>query len=74
MLGEEGTRRATILFVHDEPDMSALIEQVFEEQVAQGYYKILFATDGVDALEKLRGNPDIDVVLSDIRIFQSRAS
>ncbi|AUX42528.1 protein kinase [Sorangium cellulosum] len=78
---EGSGRRATILFVDDEPDMAVLIEQCFQEQIERGEYKFLFAGNGEDALSRMRDHPEIDVVLSDIRMprmdgltFLSRAA
>jgi len=59
---------AKILVVDDEPDVEALMKQAFRRQIRDSVYEMIFATDGEDALEKLRQHPDIDVVLSDINM------
>lgn len=65
----EGARRAVrILVADDEPDMSRLVKQRFRKKIRSAEYELLFATDGEEALDVLKRNPDIDVVLSDIRM------
>jgi serine/threonine protein kinase/class 3 adenylate cyclase len=59
---------AKILVVDDEPDVEALMKQAFRRQIRDSVYEMIFATDGEDALEKLRQHPDVDVVLSDINM------
>jgi serine/threonine protein kinase/class 3 adenylate cyclase len=59
---------AKILVVDDEPDVEALMRQAFRRQIRDHLYEFIFATDGEDALEKLRQHPDVDVVLSDINM------
>ncbi len=59
---------ARILVVDDEPDVEALITQKFRRQVRKGEMDFLFAHDGLHALEILDGEPDIDMVLSDINM------
>jgi eukaryotic-like serine/threonine-protein kinase len=62
------TRTAKLLVIDDEPDMALLMRQRFRKQVREGTYAFIFATDGEDALEKLREHPDIDIALSDINM------
>jgi len=57
-----------ILFVDDEPDLEALITQKFRRQIRDGTAKFLFARDGIEALETLKANSDIDLVVSDINM------
>jgi adenylate cyclase len=57
-----------ILVVDDEPDVEALISQKFRRKVRNGEIDFLFAGDGEQALEILRQNPDVEVVLSDINM------
>jgi adenylate cyclase len=57
-----------ILFVDDEPDLEALITQKFRRQLRDGSAKFLFARDGVEALEILKANGDIDLIVSDINM------
>ncbi len=61
-------RAARILVVDDEPDVEPLMRQRFRRQLREGTYELLFASDGEDALEKLRQHPDIDVVVTDINM------
>jgi PAS domain S-box-containing protein len=56
------------MVVDDEPDLEALIRQKFRRQIRRGELEFVFAHNGVDALTKLKANPDIDLVLSDINM------
>ncbi len=57
-----------ILVVDDEPDIEALISQRFRRRVRKGELDLLFAHDGEHALEVLKKNPEVDIVLSDINM------
>jgi sigma-B regulation protein RsbU (phosphoserine phosphatase) len=57
-----------ILVVDDEPDLEVLIRQKFRRQIRDKTFDFLFAQNGVEALEKLKEDPDIAVVLSDINM------
>ncbi len=59
---------AKIQVVDDEPDLEILIKQKFRQKIRQNEYEFVFACNGVDALEKLKLNSDIDLVLSDINM------
>ncbi|MEG4962539.1 MULTISPECIES: ATP-binding protein [unclassified Microcoleus] len=59
---------AKILFVDDEPDLESLISQKFRKKIRTGEYQVFFAHNGVEALSKLREQPDIDIVLTDINM------
>ncbi|KQT25591.1 MULTISPECIES: adenylate/guanylate cyclase domain-containing protein [Bradyrhizobium] len=59
---------ATILFVDDEPDLEALVLQKFRKQVRDGQLALIFARDGLEALESLERNPHVDMVVSDINM------
>lgn len=59
---------AKILIVDDEPDVEMLMRQAFRRQIRDSVYELLFASDGEDALEKLRQVPDVDVILTDINM------
>lgn len=59
---------ATILFVDDEPDLEALVRQKFRRQIRDGLIAIMFARDGLEALQSLEQNPQVDMVVSDINM------
>jgi adenylate cyclase len=59
---------AKILFVDDEPDLEVLVAQKFRHQIREGGVSFLFAHDGLEALELLEQNDDIDMVVSDINM------
>ncbi len=59
---------ARILVVDDEPDLEMLLRQAFRRQIRDNIYDLSFAADGEDALEKLRQNPDVDVIVTDINM------
>ncbi|WP_445242355.1 ATP-binding protein [Microcoleus sp. S13_C5] len=57
-----------ILFVDDEPDLESLICQKFRKKIRTGEYQVFFAHNGVEALSRLREQPDIDIILTDINM------
>jgi sigma-B regulation protein RsbU (phosphoserine phosphatase) len=57
-----------ILVVDDEPDLEPLILQRMRRAIRTGRYSFVFARNGVEALEKLAEQEDIDMVLSDINM------
>jgi class 3 adenylate cyclase len=59
---------ATILFVDDEPDLEALVLQKFRKQIREGAVTVIFAHDGIEALESLQRHPQVDMVVSDINM------
>src|SRR5712675_882729 len=59
---------ARILVVDDEPDLEDLIQQKFRHQIRDGSVLFLFARDGVEALTMLKGNHDVDLVVTDINM------
>lgn len=59
-----------ILIVDDEPDLGPLVLQRMRRQIRAGEYSFLFAHNGVEALEVLKQNQDIDIVISDINMPQ----
>ena len=59
-----------ILVVDDEPDLEHLMRQRLRRDVRARRYELFFAQNGIEALEKLRGDNDIDMVLSDINMPQ----
>ena len=52
----------TILVVDDEPDLEALILQKFRRKIRDGLVSIIFARDGLEALESLEQNPQVKQV------------
>lgn len=59
-----------ILIVDDEPDLEVLVRQRFRRSIRSGEYEFLFAHNGIEAMEKLRDNWDIAVMLTDINMPQ----
>ena len=61
---------ASILVVDDEPDVADLFRQHFRREVRQGNYVMHFAASGEQALERLAGEiePELIVILSDINM------
>jgi len=57
-----------ILVADDEVDLEMLIKQKFRQKIREQHYEFVFAVNGNDALEKIKLNPDIDIVLSDINM------
>lgn len=62
------TGMTKILLVDDEPDVEGMVKLKFRKQIRRGDYDFTFAADGAEALEKLKENPDIDIVISDINM------
>ncbi|MCY4109819.1 MAG: SpoIIE family protein phosphatase [Chloroflexi bacterium] len=61
-------RACKILVVDDEPDLQPLMRQRMRRYVRRGLYTFVFAQNGVEALEMLQEQQDIDLVLSDINM------
>ncbi|MEA5470348.1 response regulator [Spirulina sp. 06S082] len=59
---------AKILVVDDEPTMQLLIRKAFRKRIRQGELEFAFANNGLEALETLAADPDIDAILSDINM------
>ena len=59
-----------ILVVDDEPDLEPLILQRMRRNIRSGRYAFVFAHNGVEALEVLQRDTDIDMVVSDINMPQ----
>jgi CheY-like chemotaxis protein len=60
----------SILVVDDESDVAELYRQRFRREVRQGTYAMHFANSGEDALDKLDGGvePNLIAILSDINM------
>ena len=54
-----------ILVVDDEPDLEPLILQRMRRNIRAGRYTFVFAHNGVEALEVLQRDSDIDMVVSE---------
>ena len=67
---EEQTTPTHILVVDDEPDMELLVRQKMRRQMRKGEYKLDFALNGIEALEKLteESGQDIEMVVTDINM------
>ena len=59
-----------ILVVDDEPDLEPLVLQRMRRHIRGGKYEFEFAGNGLEALDKLRADDTIDLVLSDINMPQ----
>ena len=57
-----------ILVVDDEPDLEPLMLQRMRRNIRRGEYEFVFAHDGVEALEMLTADKEIDMVVSDINM------
>ena len=61
MLTSDGTRRAKVLLVDDEPSLRAVYPQVLAHD-----YDVSVAASGREALAVLVDRPDFDVILCDL--------
>ncbi len=59
---------AKILVVDDELDLQELVRRKFRREIRHGEFSFDFANDGVAAMEKVREDPAIDLVISDINM------
>ncbi|MBD1814406.1 response regulator [Microcoleus vaginatus DQ-U2] len=59
---------AKILFVDDEPDLESLISQRFRKKIRAEEWQLFFAPNGVQALEKLKDHPDLDMIVTDLNM------
>ena len=57
-----------ILFVDDELDLEFLICQKFKKHIRTAGWQLVFAHNGVEALEKLKEHPDLDMVVTDLNM------
>lgn len=53
---------AVVLFVDDDPDLRIYIH----EELSEYYKTVLVARDGTDALDVLKANPKVDMIISDV--------
>ena len=59
-----------ILVVDDEPDLEPLVLQRMRRHIRSGQYSFVFAQNGLEALDRLRVEENIDMVISDINMPQ----
>lgn len=57
-----------ILVVDDEPDLEHLVRQKFRRKIRNNELDFIFAHSGAEAVEKLRADGKIDLVLTDINM------
>src|SRR5947209_3065205 len=57
-----------VLIVDDEPDLELLIKQRFRKRIRDGEFEFVFAQNGEEALIKLKEDPALDIVMSDINM------
>jgi len=57
-----------ILVVDDETDLEMLIKQKFRQKIREHQYEFVFAVNGNQALDKLKQQVDVEIVLSDINM------
>ncbi|MEP7264823.1 MAG: response regulator [Bacteroidota bacterium] len=57
-----------ILVADDEPDLKDLIRQIFRSRIKSGEFTFDFAENGAIALEKLKADPEIEVLFTDINM------
>jgi sigma-B regulation protein RsbU (phosphoserine phosphatase) len=65
---DEMDMHAKLLVVDDEPDLELLIRQKFRRQIRNDELRFVFARNGLEALQKLQEESDIDLVLTDINM------
>jgi len=57
-----------ILIVDDELDLQELIRRKFRREIRHGEFVFEFANDGLEGLEKIKADGEIDLVISDINM------
>ena len=57
-----------LLVVDDEVDVARMFRQSLRLDLRAGKYRLLFACSGVEALERLEQEPDVDLVITDINM------
>ena len=57
-----------ILVVDDEPDLERLVLQQMRREIRRHHYEFVFAHNGIEALERLSQDQNIDLVVSDINM------
>jgi adenylate cyclase len=59
---------AMVLVVDDEPDLEKLVIQKFRGQIGKQLIRFVFARDGIEALQSIEQDPQIDLVIMDINM------
>lgn len=59
---------AKILIVDDEPLLEYLIQQKFRQKIRAKEFEFVFAKNGIEAMEKLFANSQVDLVMTDINM------
>jgi adenylate cyclase len=59
-----------IMVVDDEADLELLIQHKFKQKIRENIYSFVFARNGLEALDKLKKNPDVRVMVTDINMPQ----
>lgn len=62
------TFSVNVLVVDDEPDLALLVRQKFRKRIRAKELVFTFANDGIEALERLKADPSIDIVMTDINM------
>ena len=57
-----------ILMVDDEPDLRPLVLSRMRRDIRAGRYEFIFAEDGVEAVEILSSDKEIDIIITDINM------
>ena len=57
-----------LLVVDDEEDVAPMFRQSMRPEVREGRYKLIFASSGLEALDRLEQEPDVDLVITDINM------
>jgi len=58
------------MVVDDEADLELLIQHKFKQKIRENVYSFVYARNGLEALDKLKKNPDIRVMITDINMPQ----
>src|SRR2546425_9126523 len=67
-LSEVSSMSFKVLIVDDEPDLEVLIRQRFRKKIKDGEFEFFFARNGQEALNIVKEDPELDVVMSDINM------
>lgn len=62
------SQKLHVLVVDDEEDLEFLVRRKFKSKIQEGKAEFYFAKNGIDALDKLSNNSEIDIVLTDINM------